>query len=97
MTRSSRGPGGVVLRLAPLLGVLLSEVFAISVDHERHSLLDPHVHGLNCIPGRRQSLDCVREVGPIADELVPIQRILLNTVPRAAPTDARLDLASGDI
>ena len=79
-----------------LVVVWPADGLAISGDQERHPLLETHVHEHDCCPGRRQSVVCVREVGEITEELLPIQRLLANKVPKVAPVETLHDLAPRD-
>ena len=57
----------VELRLGLLLVVWRAQCFAVSLDQERHSLLESHDHDLDFCSRRRQTVDCVGEVWPIAE------------------------------
>ena len=70
-------------RLTPLLFVWRAKCLAIRVDHEGHALLEPHVHELDCCRRRRDSLDCVREVRGIAEEVGTVERLLAQEMPKS--------------
>ena len=86
----------VQLRPAAILIMLPAERLAISVDHEWHSLLQPHVHEHDCSSRRKQREDCVREHRTIAADLVMTERVLAKKVPKAVPRETLLHLAPGD-
>ena len=84
-------------RMAQLLVVWPADGFAISVDHDRHSLLEQHVHELDWCLWRRQIVDDVREVRTIAEDLLTIERVQANKVSKTPPAETVLHPAPGDI
>ena len=61
------------------------------------SLLESHVHELDCCSRRRQREDGVGEVRAITEKVVTVERVLTHEMPKALSAEPLLRFHSSDI
>ena len=69
----------------------------VGLEEERHSLLEPDIPELDSSSKRRQSRECVREFRDIAEDVVTLENILANEIPKALSEETRILFQSSEV